>query len=140
MCVVRLQSVMDKAPAYLKKKPDVSRVEQTSERAAMCWHLGQELLSQVPIKPAVLKAEWYDAWKQGSEHVDLELQALALEKTDDFNVVKHVGVFKKLIEQHIMSAPIPSAVDPCDADKLEVDKFGLLMNQIKYDEFPPLDQ
>ena len=118
-CVRRLNWLAENSPSYCWQKPDMVRVEQLSERAAALYHLGLELQDHVPIKTKALDDAWYEAWANGSEHVDTELQALQMEKSDAFDVTKHVLAFKKLINEHIMAAPIP--MDVTTADKLEVD-------------------
>ena len=80
LCVRRLNHQTATALPCLRKKPDVLRVEQLSERAAALWHLGQELSNNVPAKESVLNTEWYEAWANGCNHIDVELQVILLEK------------------------------------------------------------
>ena len=131
LCVRRLNHQTATLLPCLRKKPDVLRVEQLSERAAALWHLGQELNNNVPIKESVLKKEWYEAWANGCNHIDVELQAILLEKRDDFEVTKNVPMFKRIVEEHIMTAPVN--MDCTTQEKIEVDQFELFMTQLRYD-------
>ena len=88
LTVTRLCTTHEVASVYLRKKPSSSQVDQLSERGAVVYHLGQELMSQVPVKADTVQTEWYDKWAAGSEHIDSEVMAVTMEKSDDFDVMK----------------------------------------------------
>ena len=87
LLVRRLHSSHAALPEYPRKKVETSSMEALSERAAAVWHLGQELLMNVPINPQALASKWTEAWATGSQHVDVEVQVAVMDKSDTFSVV-----------------------------------------------------
>ena len=49
------------------EKTDLTKVDQCAERAALVENLAKELSQRIPIDPAVIDAEWRDAWANGSD-------------------------------------------------------------------------
>ena len=126
-----LQACHEQKASYMRKKPDTQAVEDAAVKAALCWHLGQELLQQVPVDPNKLQAEWYDNFASGENSVDGELQALLMDKSDTFDVKRDCPSLRKLVEDHKFSKPV--AMDTVEEVSLQVDKFALIMKQLKYD-------
>ena len=132
LAIKRIHSVHSKNPPYMRKKADAARSEQVSERACAVLALQEELLQRVPLDRATVMSKWSEAWAEGSEHVDMEVQACLLDKRSDFDVVKDVSAFRQLIEDHIHHAPVTAQMP--DADAIEIDRFALVMKQCAYDE------
>ncbi|CAK9028727.1 unnamed protein product [Durusdinium trenchii] len=126
-----LQACHEQKASYMRKKPDTQAVEDAAVKATLCWHLGQELLQQVPVDPNKLQAEWYDNFGSGENSVDGELQALLMDKSDTFDVKRDCPSLRKLVEDHKFSKPV--AMDTVEEVSLQVDKFALIMKQLKYD-------
>ena len=132
LLVRRLHSSHAALPAYLRKKLEASSMEALSERAAAVWHLGQELLMNVPINPQALASKWTEAWATGSQHVDVEVQVAVMDKSDTFSVVQSIPTFKQLIIEH--TSATPSVALQSDATAIRIDEFNLLMRLLRYDE------
>jgi hypothetical protein len=130
LMVQRAQNVMEKMPAYLRKKPELAHVEQLAERASACFHIGKELQTSVPIPTAVIEKEWLHAWATGSDHIDVELQAALLEKSDSFQPI-NIPTLRKLVDDFRFTTPVQQSVD--QAETIAVDEFNLLMKQLNYD-------
>ena len=131
LTIKRAQHKFQKAPKYLRKKYTASQLETMSETGAAVWHLGKELLLTVAIPAAVLQTAWYDAWQNGSDHIDLEVQSAILEKSDTFDITK-IPTFKTLIDEHIFAAPV-QATNTAQIESIEVDNFNLLLKKVDYD-------
>jgi hypothetical protein len=46
----------ENTPLYMRKKPTMQDVTAYAERAAVCYHLGAELLTLLPIKADIVKS------------------------------------------------------------------------------------
>ena len=134
LSVKRLQTGHSRSPVFLRKKADQLKAEQISERAAVVENLARELLARIPINEAIVNVEWRDAWADGSDVIDVEIQALLMDKRDDLDITVHVAVFKKLIEQHQQKAPI-SCGPPNEGqqEKIDIDALNLFLDQCDYD-------
>ena len=131
LCVRHLQSTFERKSEHLRQKADPQTVEDVSLRAAVCWHLGQELLSQVPIDPAKLEQVWYSNFAQGDGPVASELQGILMDKAENFEVRRDCALLKALCEQQNYSKPI--AANAVEENALQIDKFAFVMKQLQYD-------
>ena len=131
LMVRRAQTVHETMPVYLQRKSDANALEQMAERAAAVWHIGKELQMSVPVSDKVIEEQFYALWAGGSEHVDVEIQAVLLDKSETFSVKQHVPCLKKLIDELVFSAPVTAM--PVVESALAVDEFNLLMKQLEYD-------
>ena len=137
LTVQRVHALHRKAPEWAKKKIDTSRVEQMSERAAVIVALEAELMQRMPLDLAKVQEEWSNAWAGGSDHVDIEVQSLLLEKDEKLDVTLNITIFRKLIDNHLQNQPVrggdagekPELMD----SQIDVDRFELTMKQLKYD-------
>ena len=129
LMVSRMQTSHESQMSFMRKKPDLAAVESMAERAAAVWNLAQELLHTAPVKLEDVQAAWLTPWANGSEHVDVEVQVLVMDKSEDFTV-HNVPTFKKILDKHLSS---PSAPLASDQQLLEADEFQLLMKQLVYD-------
>ena len=132
LCVKRVQRKHIQTPQNNRKKLDPSQVEVYSLRAAVVLAIAADFVSRVPVQAAMVEKEWTNAWADGSDQVDMEVQGMILEQPDNFDPAKHVETLKKLMDQHILEAPV-SAVDPRDQAMLNVDEFQLFIKQCDYD-------
>ena len=131
LCVDRAQNCHSRSPHYLRRKLTASALEGMSESAAAVWHIGKELQASVAIPDEVLQREWYEPWARGSDHIDVEVQAALLDKSDSFSVTQHIPTLKKLVDSHVLAAPVQAP--PAQAETIEVDNFNLVMKKLKYD-------
>jgi hypothetical protein len=134
LAVNRIQGTHVKAPAYLRKKIDSGRVDAISERACAVYYLAEEVLQRVPLDAKCLHAQWTEAWAAGSEHVDTEVQALLLEKSDTLDILTQIPTFKLLMDEHMLNTPVTDkqATD-AQTTELEIDRFQLFLKQTVYD-------
>ncbi|CAK9018185.1 Uncharacterized protein SCF082_LOCUS13970 [Durusdinium trenchii] len=131
LCIKHLQNGFVAKSLYLRRKVDAQTVEETSQRAAVVWHLGQELLSQIPIDPAKIKEVWYDSFAAGDGPVDAEIQGILMDKSENFDLRRDSPTLKKLCDQQSFAKPVcASAIEEAT---LQVDKFALVMKQLQYD-------
>ena len=130
LAVTHLQETQQKKPVK-GRKPDTATVEEISQRAAVCWHLGQELLQLAPVPVDKLNAYWYNNFATGEGAVDSEIQALLLDKAASLNLKLDVPTFRRLVEDLHLAMPVTNSIE---ADgSLTVDKFALLKKQMDYD-------
>ena len=54
----KIHSDHESTPACMRKKLPNSEIVVWAERAALCWHLGQEFLKMVPISQCKLESSW----------------------------------------------------------------------------------
>ena len=134
LAVRRLQNQHKKSPLYSRRKVDLAKVDQYSERAALVENLAKELLQRIPVDQQLVDAEWRDAWATGSDIVDIEVQALLIEKKEDFDITIHVPAFRKIIDQHHQKAPISVQAPSSDQQEaIDIDTLHLFEQQTKYD-------
>ena len=118
----------------MRRKTDLVKAEQMAERAAVVENLARELLTRIPISEATLNAEWRDAWADGSDVIDVEVQALLMDKRDDLDITVHVPVFKRLIDQHHQKAPVSCGPpNETQQEKIDIDAYNLFDGQTQYD-------
>ena len=138
LTVQRVHAEHRKTPTWMKKKIDAARVEQLSERAAVIVALEAELMQRMPLDVAKVQAEWSNAWAEGSDHVDIEVQSLVLEKDEKLDVTLNITIFRKLIDDHLHNQPVRGGDAGENAEHLDseidVDRFELTMKQVKYDQ------
>ena len=113
------------------KKPDVAEVEATSQRAALCYHLGQELLQVVPVPLKKLQEVWYENFMSGDGNVDQELEAALLDKSTSFNVAADIQTLKSLVEE--LNYTRPMAITAEAEQSLALDKWNYVQKQLEYD-------
>ena len=66
--------------------------------------------------------------------VDIEIQALLIEKKGDFALTLHVPAFRKMIDHHQRKSPISVSAPSSDQqEKCDVDALALFEQQTKYD-------
>lgn len=63
--------------------------------------------------------------------MDVELDAVLVDRSESFDPRKDIGIFKKLVDEQVFSRPVAAA--PHEENSLTVDKFNLLIKQIEYD-------
>ena len=131
LMVERVQNSFEAVGVSYRFKISPSALEGTAERAAACLSLAAELQMSVPIPEQKIQEEWVAAWRLGSDHIDTELQALLLEKSDSFDPALHVPTLKRLVDEHVFSTPTPAPEIAQQA--LNVDAFNLLIKQLNYD-------
>ena len=132
LMVRRVQNTFEDTSKDMHFKISVAQAEALSERAAACLALAAELQLQVPVPVEKIKDAFIEAWAMGSDHVDTELQAALLDKSDSFDVTLHMPTLKKIVEDHVFSAPVSLEADARAA--LDVDTFQLLLKQLVYDQ------
>ena len=128
--VERVQGCHEKNPQYLRKKLEMVTMEGLAERAAALWHLAQEIQLVTPLPRELLVEHWLQAWADGSDHVDMELQSMLLDKNDALDI-STIPTFKRLLDMHLFSTPVQ--VSSVQAEAIAVDEFNLVMKQIRYD-------
>ncbi|CAK0804884.1 unnamed protein product [Prorocentrum cordatum] len=131
LCIERLQGAHTRSPKHLRKKLEASQLENYSLRAAAVLGLADLFLSQVPVPQKDALEEWTHAWERGSHQVDMEVQAAVMEQHEQFDPTKHIPTFKRILDQHLQSAPLVVGVE--ESAKLKVDEFALLIKQLDYD-------
>jgi hypothetical protein len=130
--VKRVQLKHEQQPAYLlRRKLELSATEALAERAAFIYNVGQELLSIVPVKAELLQQNFYEAWTSGCSQIDTEAQAALMDKAADFDVTKSMPCLRKLIDAHVFTVPV--GVTLAETESLAVDRFQLIMKQLRYD-------
>lgn len=73
LMVRRVQAVH--SLSTIKKKITAAELEATAERAAVVYHLGMEFKNSTPVGEEIMKEKWFEAWADGSAHVDSGVQA-----------------------------------------------------------------
>jgi hypothetical protein len=132
LCISHLQNCrVQKLKVGQPKKADLDQVEAVSMRAAACWHVGQELLTTVPVCAAKLKENWYDNFANGEGPVNDELQAVLLDKPASFNVRTDIPTLQRLADELSFSKPVGAT--PEAELTIVVDRFNLLIKQLNYD-------
>ena len=131
LCVTRLQLTYERTASFVRKKLDASLIEGTSHRAAVVIALAKEFCCSTAVSEASVQKHFVDAWANGSDHIDMEIQALLLEQNPDFDVTKHVPCLKMLLEEHMFTAPL--SADSQKAEQIAADEFELTMRQLDYD-------
>ena len=128
LMVRRVQAVH--SISTIKKKITAAELEATAERAAVVYHLGMEFKNSTPVGDEIMKEKWFDAWADGSAHVDSEVQALILEKSESLKLAS-VPTLKRIMDSQMTSMPI----QPSDAQTARIakDEFDLVMKQLDYD-------
>ena len=97
-------------------------VEQTSLKATVCWHLGQEFIGQVPVTEVKVKEFWYDPCAQGDCEVENEIDMALLDKSSNPNVQRDVPILRRLCEELNFNKPV--GVTPSELS-LTLDKWQL---------------
>jgi hypothetical protein len=131
LMIKRAQNAFEKTTPNLRWKLTPANAEALAERAAACLSLAGELQLQVPIPWQKVLEAWVEPFANGSEHVDFELQAALLDKSESFDLAVHIPTFKRLIDEHVFSAPLTLSTDAQKA--LDTDSFQLLIKQLNYD-------
>ena len=86
----------------------------------------------MPLPDHVLQQEWLEPWASGSEHFDVEVSVALMDKADSFVAQQHIPTLKRLVDGHLLQAPVQQSAAKLDA--LEVDEFNLFLKQLDYDE------
>ena len=120
----------ERAPVYMKKQLEMVAIEHLAERAAVVWHVGRELQLSSPISDSALGQHWWGAWADGSDHIDVEVQSVLIDKNDAFQPGQ-LPTLRRLMDSQLFDAPIKQASSQADA--IAVDEFNLLLKQLKYD-------
>ena len=128
--VDRIQGIHEKNPSYLRKKLDAATMEALSERAATLWHLANEIQLTTPLTERIVREHWLLAWTNGSDHVDMELQSMLLDKSEALDI-STIPTFKRLMDLHLFEAPVQQST--VQAEAIAVDEFNLVMKQLRYD-------
>ena len=117
-------------PSTFKKKITTAELEATAERAAVVYHLGMEFKNSCPVGDEIMKEKWFNAWADGSAHVDSEVQALILERSESLKLAS-VPTLKRIMDSIMTAMPI----QPSDAQTARIakDEFDLVMKQLDYD-------
>eukprot|EP00959_Pyramimonas_sp_CCMP1952_P454731 9470390-Pyramimonas_sp.AAC.1 len=131
LMVERAQNSYEMSNPNLRWKLTPANAEALAERASACLAMAAELQLQVPIPEQKIKDAFIEQWRMGSEHVDFELQAALMDKSDTFDVAMHMPTLKKLVDEHVFSTPVSLATDAQQA--LDSDQFHLLIKQLEYD-------
>lgn len=127
LMVRRVQAVH--SLSTIKKKITAAELEATAERAAVVYHLGMEFKNSTPVGEEIMKEKWFEAWADGSAHVDSEVQALILEKSESLKLAS-VPTLKRIMDSQMTSMPI----QPSDAQTARIaNEFDLVMKQLDYD-------
>ena len=132
LMTLRAHTTQDKSLPCMRKKPDLAEVEGLAERACVVLALAKEVQQTHPnISDNMLQDGWILEWADGSDQIDMEVQAALLEKSETFSPSLHIPTLQKLIDANLFSNPVA----PSDAvvEALEVDAFELLMRQLDYD-------
>jgi len=131
--VIRMHTTWESLPEHMRfKAMDVPGQDALSERAAVLHAAKKELQLSFPIADDIIQKAWIAPWEQGSDQIDKEIQVVVMDKSDSFEPGTHLATLKALVDQHAMNTPLCGL----DAQKeaLDVDKFNLIMRQVKYDE------
>jgi hypothetical protein len=88
LAVSRAQLQHSKKQTWDRCKLDISAVEELSQRAAFLLAAGNELATNTPVEMAIIQEQWICPWKEGSEQIDMELQAALLEQAEASTVHK----------------------------------------------------
>jgi hypothetical protein len=118
-------------PKYMRVKYTTATLEKMAEVGAAVWNLASEFMQTVAVPKEVVLREWCEAWADGAEHVDLEVQSVLLDKSDSFDVTKDIPTFRRLVIEHILAAPVKRS--SVEMDTIEVDNFNLVMKKADYD-------
>ena len=114
-----------------KKKITALELEVIAENAAVLYQLAVEFQKSTPVGDEIIKGKWLDAWAGGSPHVDTEVRALVLEKSESLKLAS-VPTLKSIMDTQMISMPI----QPSEAQsaRLAKDEFDLLIKQMDYDQ------
>ena len=85
----------------------------------------------ISIPEKTIQKEFVDKWAFGNDSIDVELQVAVLDKSDHFDPMKHMSIFKQLTEGHLQAVPCPA--DKGKALEIEADAYDLLIKQLEYD-------
>ena len=130
LMVRRVQHLNADANKLAKKKITASEMESIAETAAVLYQLAVEFQKSSPVSDDIMKEKWLDAWAAGSPHVDSEVRALIMEKSDSLKLAS-VKSLKAIMDAQMISMP----VQPSEAQsaRLAKDEFDLLIKQMDYD-------
>ena len=131
LCVSRIQC-KHSGSFGTPKKPDVATVEQTSLKATVCWHLGQELMGQVPVTEAKVKQFWFDPFGEGDSEVENQIDMVLMDKSSNFNVQRDVPILRRLCEELNFNKPVGVTAEA--ELSLTLDKWQLVKKQLQYDQ------
>ena len=114
-----------------KKKITALELEVMAENAAVLYQLAVEFQKSTPVGDETIKEKWLDAWAGGPPHVDTEVRALILEKSESLKLAS-VPTLKSIMDTQMISMP----VQPSEAQsaRLAKDEFDLLIKQMDYDQ------
>ena len=115
----------------MRSKYNSQHIEKMAETAAAIWSLGNEFMAQCAVPKEMVEREWFEAWAQGADHIDMEVQAALLDKADSFEVAQHIPSLKRLVDAHILSAPVSRS--SVQQESIEADNFNLMMKKADYD-------
>ena len=130
--IKRVNNVHERLPQYMRKKMELSKLEEMAERAAAVINLANEALLEAPIQQDQVKECFINAWASGDEQVDAEVHAALIDKSDTFKATEHIPTLKTLAYQVCFAAP----EDPACAilhNTLQADCFQLLMRTLKFE-------
>ena len=130
--IQRVNTVHERLPHYMRKKMELSKLEEMAERAAAVINLANEALVEAPIHQDLIKECFINAWASGDEQVDAEVHAALIDKSDTFKATEHIPTLNTLADQVCFAAP----EDPACAilhNTLQADCFQLLMRTLKFE-------
>jgi len=131
LCVLRMQK-KHVSSVVKTAKPDTNQVEQCSQKATLCWHLSQELLSQFPVPQGKLEEQWLQPFAEGDSEVDNQLETVLMDRSSNFSLQRDVPILRRLIEDLNFTKPV--AVTPEAEVSLTIDKWNFVEKQLKYDQ------
>lgn len=131
LCVSRIQC-KHSGSFGTPKKPDMATVEQVSLKATVCWHLGQELMGQVPVTEAKVTQFWYDPFAQGDSEVENQIDMVLMDKSSNFNVQRDAPILRRLCEELNFNKPVGVTAEA--ELSLTLDKWQLVKKQLEYDQ------
>ena len=92
--IKRVNNVHERLPQYMRKKMELSKLEEMAERAAAVINLANEALLEAPIQQDQVKECFINAWASGDEQVDAEVHAALIDKSDTFKATEHIPTLK----------------------------------------------
>lgn len=126
LMVRRVQHLNSDANKLARKKITASEMETMAETAAVLYQLAVEFQKSTPVSDDIIKEKWLDAWAAWSPHVDSEVGALIMGKSDSLKLAP-VKSQKGIMDAQMIAMPI----QPSEAQsaRLAKDEFDLAIKQ-----------
>ena len=127
----RVHATHESQAPYMRKKLESHAAEELSVRAATAFSIVTEVAKATPVTLRALETDFLQPWANGSEHIDLELQAAIMDQAEFFDPCSLPSI-KRIIDAHLFNAPMGVEV-VTSTEEIAADDFALLMKQLRWD-------